>query len=197
MGIGVQLAVLAAGCILSFAVGFLIQQTRERRKAREAKSRAEDILKDAEKEAESTRKTATLEAREEWCRKKEEFDRETQATRRETQKMERRLSERDREDGCEPVRVGRPSRTRAARSASARDAPWRLHGRDRAARLGRVCALVGRGACGGAGTLGARQTAARGRLGRATGQVRRCRAVAPLATLNHYCAASAPSATGA
>ncbi len=95
MSTGVQLAVLVAGCFLSLAAGLFIQRTRERQKAQGAKSLAESILSGAQKEAESVRKTATLEAREEWYRKKEEFDRETQESRRQLQKMERRLSDRE------------------------------------------------------------------------------------------------------
>ncbi len=95
MGIGVVIALAIAGCIAGLVVGLLVQRARERKMAEGARSTADGILKDATREAEAAKKAATLEAREEWYRRKEEFDKETQGARRQVQKMERRLSDRE------------------------------------------------------------------------------------------------------
>ncbi|MCX5799858.1 MAG: ribonuclease Y [Candidatus Eisenbacteria bacterium] len=60
-----------------------------------AEKLAEKIVREAQKEAETRKKGAVLEAKDEWYKAKASFEKETQATRQQLQVLERRLGERE------------------------------------------------------------------------------------------------------
>ena len=60
-----------------------------------AEKLAEKIVREAQKEAETRKKGAVLEAKDEWYKAKANFEKETQGTRQQLQTLERRLGERE------------------------------------------------------------------------------------------------------
>jgi len=60
-----------------------------------AEKLAEKIVREAQKEAETRKKSAVLEAKDEWYKAKATFEKETQGTRQQLQTLERRLGERE------------------------------------------------------------------------------------------------------
>jgi ribonuclease Y len=95
MNLAVQLAVAVGAALAGLFLGVVIQQARARRRMDRARGTAEEVIAEARREAEAMKKSSTLEAREEWIRRKEEFDRETVATRKELAKLDRRLEDRE------------------------------------------------------------------------------------------------------
>jgi ribonuclease Y len=95
MNSALQVAIAAGAALVGVIIGLVIQRMLEQRRVGEAKSKADAVLREAKREAEATRKTAELEAKEEWYRRKEEVEKETQAGRKQLQKVERRLTDRD------------------------------------------------------------------------------------------------------
>jgi ribonuclease Y len=91
----VAIAIAAVAATVAFAAGYLLQRAQERRRVGDATSRAEVILKDANREADAAMRAAALEAKEEAHRRKEEIDQERRAARREEQAAEKRLADRE------------------------------------------------------------------------------------------------------
>ncbi len=88
------LAALVAGG-LAFVVGYQVHRRLARGRLADAETRAASILKEAEREAELRKKTAGIEAREEWIRAKAKFDEEMWAARQEIERHEQGLAERE------------------------------------------------------------------------------------------------------
>ena len=92
--IAAGLAVLVIGS-LAYALGYWIRRRIGRGKLQDAESRAEQILTEAQKEAELRKKTAGVEAREEWFRAKAKFDEEMWKARQELERKEQGITERE------------------------------------------------------------------------------------------------------
>lgn len=87
--ISIGLAVLIAGIFM------FLQSRAGRGRIRSAKNIAARIVDESKKEAETQKKQAVLEAKEEWYKAKEKFDSDTEAKRRELQKIEKRISDKE------------------------------------------------------------------------------------------------------
>lgn len=98
---GLTWLVLLLGALLALAVGLLAWLLVERRAARAciaaARARAEDILAQTHREAESFRKEAAIAAREEALRRRQELDDETRRRLEQFAERERSYSTRDQE----------------------------------------------------------------------------------------------------
>lgn len=95
MNIAVVIALAAGALLVGFLLGWLIKHQASERQVTGARLRADGILQEAHREAEIVRKSASLEAREEWVKAKQDFEKETQTARREIQNLERRTAERE------------------------------------------------------------------------------------------------------
>ncbi len=91
----IYVVVGAIGVALGFALGFWAQRQIAKARREDAESIAHQILEEAQKEAEMRKKTAALEAKQEWYRAKAEFDKEVWATRQELEKARRAANERE------------------------------------------------------------------------------------------------------
>jgi ribonuclease Y len=80
---------------LGVLVGWFAQKKVAENNVVGTKEWAETIIEDAKKEAETLKKTAVLEAREEWYREKARFEEDTQARREELGRVERGLEEKE------------------------------------------------------------------------------------------------------
>jgi ribonuclease Y len=85
------IAVGAAG--LAFFVGWVAHRRVGEGKLFSAEQMAAKIVREAEREAENQKKSALLEAKDEWFREKAKLDREVQSQKGEIQRVERRLQE--------------------------------------------------------------------------------------------------------
>lgn len=87
------------GVALGFGVGALatlvVRWLLDRRQARGARRRAEEVLRGAEKEAENIRMAADLAARDETFRRREEVEGELEETRKELRQVEKRLDRKE------------------------------------------------------------------------------------------------------
>ena len=92
MALGIAAVPLGA---LGFWLGYLVQQRLGRARMRDAETQARLLLEETRKEAELIRKTATVEAREEWIRAKGKFDQEMWDARHELERKEQGLGERE------------------------------------------------------------------------------------------------------
>jgi len=86
------LAALGSG-IVSFLLGWTAHRRIGEGKVLRAEELAAKIIREAEREAETQKKSALLEAKDEWFREKSRLDREAQVQQNEIQRAERRLSE--------------------------------------------------------------------------------------------------------
>jgi ribonuclease Y len=86
------LVALGSG-IVCFLLGWTAHRRIGEGKVLRAEELAAKILREAEREAETQKKSALLEAKDEWFREKSRLDRETQAQKNEIQRAERRLQE--------------------------------------------------------------------------------------------------------
>ncbi|HID95870.1 MAG TPA: ribonuclease Y [Candidatus Latescibacteria bacterium] len=89
-------AILLAVGIVTFILGWLFNNKIAQGKVANANAFAEKIIADAKREAETIKKTATLEARDEWHREKARFERETREKREEIQRLEGQIADRER-----------------------------------------------------------------------------------------------------
>ncbi len=88
------LVVLAAG-VATFVVGWIAHKRIGEGKVFHAEQLAAKIVREAEREAENQKKSALLEAKDEWFREKQKLDRETQQQKGELQSTERRLHDQE------------------------------------------------------------------------------------------------------
>lgn len=87
------------GLIVGFVISYFAGNRISTQKIKEAEQSSKNIIREAEKEANNTRKEKMLEAKEEWHRRKQEFDRETQSKRNKLQTFEKQIKQR--EEGIE------------------------------------------------------------------------------------------------
>lgn len=85
------LGILGAG--VGAVGGFLSIRAAARRRLVSARERADSILTESRREADLTRKSAALEAKEEWLREKEQFDASTRERRAELEQLTRQIDE--------------------------------------------------------------------------------------------------------
>lgn len=83
------------GALLFFFVGWIASYKIGQSKIVNAEKFAEKIIADAQKEAETMKKAAMLEAKDEWYKAKVRFEKETQARQLELQRMEKKTTERE------------------------------------------------------------------------------------------------------
>lgn len=83
------------GAVLFFLVGWIASYKIGRSKIVDAENFAEKVIADAHKEAETQKKAAMLEAKDEWYKAKVQFEKETQAKLLDAQKMEKKMAERE------------------------------------------------------------------------------------------------------
>jgi ribonuclease Y len=77
----ISLVVGAAAFYLGFMLRSMSDRTYKERIVKDAQEEANRIVRDAQKEAELHKKTAILEAKDEWFRAKTEFEKEAAKTR--------------------------------------------------------------------------------------------------------------------
>ena len=80
---------------LFFLLGWYARKRASESKLMSTEKLAEKMIAEAKKEAETHRREAILEAKDQWYRAKENFERETQARKSELAKLEKRFSERE------------------------------------------------------------------------------------------------------
>jgi ribonuclease Y len=90
----IVIASLVVG-ILLFLLGWYARKRASESKLMSTEKLAEKMIAEAKKEAETHRREAILEAKDQWYKAKENFERETQARKAELGKMEKRFSERE------------------------------------------------------------------------------------------------------
>lgn len=83
------------GLAVGLLAGYLWRKVESERKIGSAEARAEEILREATRDAEARKKEAVLEAKEEVHRLRGEFERETRERRAEIQRLERRLLQKE------------------------------------------------------------------------------------------------------
>ncbi|MDQ4065582.1 MAG: ribonuclease Y [Actinomycetota bacterium] len=88
--IGLVLGLLAGG-----GIGYVVRQTMAQREATSAESRAKTMLADAQREAESIRREATLEAKDQVFKLRSEAEADLKARRVELDKKDERISQRE------------------------------------------------------------------------------------------------------
>ncbi|HZI89854.1 MAG TPA: Rnase Y domain-containing protein, partial [Candidatus Polarisedimenticolia bacterium] len=91
----VTILVALAAAIVAFLLGWTAHRRIGEGKVLSAEQMAEKILREAEREAETQKKSALLEAKDEWFREKAKLDRETQAQKSEMLQAERKLQEQE------------------------------------------------------------------------------------------------------
>jgi len=80
---------------IGFFVGWLVNKKVSESHLMHTRKLAETIIAEAQKEAETQKKAAILEAKDEWYKAKLQFERETQDARSELKKLERRIEEKE------------------------------------------------------------------------------------------------------
>ncbi len=78
-----------------FVAGWFARRIVDRSKVMSAEELAEKIVREAQRESETQKKAAILEAKDEWYKAKSKFDDETQQTRSEIEKRERQMEKRE------------------------------------------------------------------------------------------------------
>ncbi|MEW6684850.1 MAG: ribonuclease Y [Candidatus Edwardsbacteria bacterium] len=78
-----------------FVLGYLLHKRLTESRLASAEKAAQRIVAEAQKEAETYKKTAILETKEEWYKAKAQFEKETQSRRQELQQLERKVTERE------------------------------------------------------------------------------------------------------
>ncbi|HEY7729049.1 MAG TPA: ribonuclease Y [Candidatus Eisenbacteria bacterium] len=86
---------LIAACAVAFFVGWVAHKRVGEGKVFNAEQLAAKMLKEAERESETLKKSALLEAKDEWFREKQKFDREMQAQKGDLATSERRLRDQE------------------------------------------------------------------------------------------------------
>ncbi len=83
------------GAAIGFGIGYLFRKNIAEGKINNAEQRAKEIVNEAEKAAETTKKEILLEAKEEVHRLRSEFERDSRERRNEIQRLERRLVQKE------------------------------------------------------------------------------------------------------
>src|SRR6267142_2141945 len=91
----VTILVSLTAALLSFFLGWTARRRIGEAKVLGAEQLAEKIVREAEREAETQKKSALLEAKDEWFREKAKLDRETQSMKSEMLQSERKLQEQE------------------------------------------------------------------------------------------------------
>ncbi|MBD3348482.1 MAG: ribonuclease Y [Candidatus Eisenbacteria bacterium] len=78
-----------------FLAGWFARRLVDRSKIVSAEELAEKIVREAEREAETQKKAAVLEAKDEWYKAKAKFEEDTQQTRQEVEKLQRQVEKRE------------------------------------------------------------------------------------------------------
>ncbi len=78
-----------------FILGWIAANKVNVAKMRSAEAYARSITEDAEREAENARKTALLDAKDEWYRERAKFEEETRDARQELERLQQELDRRD------------------------------------------------------------------------------------------------------
>ncbi len=115
-------ALVAGG--LAFLAGYWTHRKAARGKLADAHTRSEQILAEAQREADLRKKTAGVEAREEWFRAKAKFDEEMWTARQEIDRREQTLADRE-------TTVQRKGDQLQQRERSLRDVEVKLEARNR------------------------------------------------------------------
>ncbi len=90
-----EIIIAAVALIVGFLLGFLVRRLAAERKIGGAENKAKQILKDAEKAAETKKKEAMLEAKDEIHKSRTEFEREIKDRRSEMNRQERRVQQKE------------------------------------------------------------------------------------------------------
>jgi len=90
----IVIASLVVGMLL-FLLGWYARRRASESRLMSTEKLAEKMISEAKKEAETHKKGAVLEAKDQWYKAKEKFERETQARKSELSKLERRFSDRE------------------------------------------------------------------------------------------------------
>jgi ribonuclease Y len=88
----ILMLVIAGGGLL---LGYILQSVLAQRRQHGAEGQAQQILHDAEREAENKVREAVLEAKDAWYRTKAVFEKETEASKRELRRLERKIAQRE------------------------------------------------------------------------------------------------------
>ncbi len=83
------------GLILGAGAGYFLLNKASARTITEARTRAKNILDDAEKEAETVKKERLLEVKDEWFQKKQEYDNHVQTKKNKMQQYEKQVKTRE------------------------------------------------------------------------------------------------------
>ena len=89
----IVLLITLAAAVLAFVLGWIAHRRIGEGKVYSAEQIAAKIVREAEREAENQKKSALLEAKDEWFREKAKLDREVQTQKTEIQRVERQLHE--------------------------------------------------------------------------------------------------------
>jgi len=81
--------------LIGFIIGWIANKKVAESHLKHTKKLAENIIAEAQREAETQKKAAILEAKDEWYKEKLKFERETQEARQELKKLERKLEEKE------------------------------------------------------------------------------------------------------
>ena len=81
--------------LIGFLIGRYLLAKVGRSKLRKAEEQAEELLKEARREAERLKKSKILEAKDEWYRQKQRFEQETRQRRSELNRLERQIAARE------------------------------------------------------------------------------------------------------
>jgi ribonuclease Y len=80
---------------LGFLLGWLISRKVTQSQLKHTQKLAENIIAEAQREAETRKKASILEAKDEWYKAKQQFEKDTAETRAELKKVERRVEEKE------------------------------------------------------------------------------------------------------
>ena len=80
---------------LGFLLGWLISRKVTQSQLKHTQKLAENIIAEAQREAETRKKASILEAKDEWYKAKQQFEKDTAETRTELKKVERRVEEKE------------------------------------------------------------------------------------------------------
>ena len=95
MSLGVQIALIAAGVVAGFSLGWFVRAQLGRARLRSSEQRAQQVLSDARREAEAVKRDALLAGREEALAMKQEVEREMLHNRNAQLETERAFQQKD------------------------------------------------------------------------------------------------------
>ena len=95
MNLWLAIVLIVAFCVIGFVLGMTYRKKVAEREISSAEDEAKRIINDAIKSAESKKREALVEAKEEIHKSRSEFEREEKARRADLQKQERRLQQKE------------------------------------------------------------------------------------------------------